>query len=37
VIHRYTIEAGSTQLSGTATPANKKEKPEPITLERMRG
>jgi hypothetical protein len=37
VIHRYTIEAGSTQLSGTATPADKKEKPEPITLERMRG
>jgi hypothetical protein len=37
VVHRYPMEAGSTQLSGTSTPADKKEKPEPITLERMRG
>jgi hypothetical protein len=37
VVHRYRIEAGETQLSGMATPVEKKEKPEPISLERMRG
>jgi hypothetical protein len=37
VVHRYAMESGSTQLTGNATPADKKEKPEPITLERMRG
>ncbi|MCU0650216.1 MAG: hypothetical protein MUF00_19670 [Gemmatimonadaceae bacterium] len=37
VVHKYGIEAGATLLEGSAIPVEKKEKPEPISLERMRG
>ncbi len=36
VTHRYKVEPGATQLGGYAMPVDKREKPEPITLERMR-
>ncbi|MCU0633694.1 MAG: hypothetical protein MUE41_02375 [Gemmatimonadaceae bacterium] len=37
VVHKYGVQDGATQLGGIAMPLDKKEKPEPISLERMRG